>query len=82
MPVHAATCLRLGNRERGIEDRYARRCFRIAAGHLLVRLFVGDQGERLAFAAGAGGGRHRDQREHRLGCFAHTPIILHSAAVG
>ncbi len=43
---------------------------------------VGDQGERLRLAAGAGRGRHGDHGQHRPRGLADAPIVLHPAAVG
>ena len=70
MPVSAVTrggcetvsCgSRIATRKRGLL---------VAAGHLDVRLGVGDQRERLRFAAGAGRGGHGDRRQHRPHGFA------------
>ena len=72
---------RLGNRERRIENRYPRGRLRIAAGHFLVRVFVGNQGEGLALAAGARRGGNRNHRQHRSLRFAGTPVILHPPAI-
>ena len=47
-----------------------------------MRFFVGDQRECLALAAGAGGGRHGDHRQHRLRGFVDAPVIGHLAAIG
>ena len=83
--VDASACrdlVRLRHRQQGIEDGDARRRFRIAARHLLVRLFVGNERERLTFAARAGRRRHGDQRQHRLRRLTDAPIILHPPAVG
>ena len=47
-----------------------------------MRLRVRDQGERLAFAAGAGRRGNGDQRQHRPGGLADAPIVLHPPAIG
>ncbi len=73
---------RLGKGQRGIEQGDARGGFRIAAGHLLMGLLVGDESEGLAFAARAAGGGDGDQGQHGARGPADTPVILHLAAVG
>ena len=73
---------RLRDGERRIEDRDFRRGLRIAARHLLMRLFVGNQRERLALAARAGGRRNGDEREHRIRRLADSPVVLHPSAIG
>ena len=65
-----------------IEDHNAEARLDIAAGHLAVGFLLRDQGVRLSFAAGAGGGGHPDGGQHRLYRLAAAPVILHPAAVG
>src|SRR6185437_9809109 len=58
---------RLRNRERGIQNGDTGGGLGIEARHFLVRLLVGNERGGLAFTAGSGGRRNRDQRQHRLG---------------
>ena len=82
MPVSAVTRGGCVTRQLGIEERDAERGLLVAAGHLHVRLGVGDERERLRLAAGAGGRRHGDHRQHRPRGLADAPVVLHPAAVG
>ena len=72
----------LRQRQFRIENRDGRGSLRVAARHFLMRLLVGDQGERLRFAARAGGGGDSDQRQHGLGRFSDSPVVLHASTVG
>ncbi len=70
------------DREIGIEDGHAAGRLLVAAGHLHVRLRVGNQRVRLGLASGAGrrrDGDHRQKGELRL---SEAAVILHAAAVG
>ena len=82
IPVQAVTLGGWETVNAGVEQGDSRGGFGVAAGHFLVGLFVGDQGKRLALAAGAAGGGDGDERQHRPGRLADAPIILHAAAVG
>ena len=82
MPVTAVTVGRLRDGHFRVEDGDAEGGLAVAAGHFQVRLLVGDQGERLGLAAGAGRGRHADGRQHRLGRLAEALVVGHLAAVG
>ncbi len=73
---------RLGKGQRGVEQGDARGGFRVAAGHLLMGLLVGDEGKGLAFAARAAGGGDGEQGQHGARGPADAPVILHLAAVG
>jgi SNF family Na+-dependent transporter len=73
--------LRLGDRQLRIEQRDAAGGFLVPASHLDVRLCVGNQRERLSFAARTRCRRHGDHRQHRQCRFVHAPIVLHPAAV-
>ena len=72
----------LGKGKRGIKQGDARCRFRVATGHLLMGLLVGDKGKGLAFAARAAGGGDGEQGQHGARCPPDTPVILHLAAVG
>src|SRR6185437_6456423 len=72
---------RLRNRERGIQNGDTGGGLGIEARHFLVRLLVGNERGGLAFTAGSGGRRNRDQRQHRLGRPADSPKILDAPAV-
>jgi hypothetical protein len=82
MPVQAATRGGWESGQRRVQNGDARGGFGVAAGHFLVGDRVGDEGEGLALAAGAGGGRNGDEREHGPRGLAHAPVILHPSAVG
>ena len=71
---------RLRQREQKVEDRHAKRRAGIAAGHLHVRLCIGNQGKRLHLAAGASGGGHGDRREHWRRRLAAAPVVGHPPA--
>src|SRR5689334_5429685 len=72
----------LGDRQPWVEDRYSSHSFRIEAGHFLVSLIVGDQRSGLAFATCPGGGGNGNEREHRFGRLAYSPVILHAPPIG
>src|SRR6185369_3877154 len=73
---------RLRNRESRIEERDAKRCFWIATRHLRMCLGVGNQRVTLSFTSGAGGGRYRNHRQHRLSRLSVAAIVRHAATVG
>ena len=73
---------RLGGGEVGVEDGDAGAGLDVEAGHLVVRLGIGDQRRRLGLTTGAGGGGDGDEGEHRLGRLVDAPVILHFPAVG
>ena len=65
-----------------VQNRHLGHRLRITAGHLGVRDRIGNQRKTLALTARAGGGGNCNERQHRLGRLAHTPVILYLAAIG
>src|SRR5678815_3050892 len=73
---------RLADRQLRIEDCHAKTCLGIAAGHLAVRLRIGDQCVSLRFAARARSRGNPYTGKHRKARFAETPVIAHGPAIG
>src|SRR6185295_11556606 len=73
---------RLRHRERGVQKRDTGGGLGVKTGHFLVGVLVRDQGGGLTLAAGAGGRRNRDKRQHRSAGFAHAPVVLHPPSIG
>src|SRR5579883_3129429 len=64
-----------------IENRYTKRGFLVATGHLEVGLFVGDEGVALGLAAGPGSGGNANGGKHRPRRFAVALVVGHPAAI-
>ena len=47
-----------------------------------MRDCIRNERKTLAFAASAGGSGDGEERQHRLGSLADTPVVLHLTAVG
>ena len=73
---------RVGDGQRRIENRDPEGRLRIAAGHLLVGLGVGNDRVALRLAPRSRRRRHADGRQHRPRSLAESPIVAHRAAVG
>ena len=71
---------RLRNGQRRIEDGHSERNPRIAAGHLRVRVRVGDDRVALRLAAGSRRRRNPDRRQQRAARLAVAAVITHRAA--
>ena len=65
-----------------VEDGDVEARFAVAAGHFGIRVGAGNQGVGLGLAARSGCGGDADGRQHGLGGFAVTLVVLHLAAVG
>ena len=65
-----------------VEENAVEAGFAVTAGHLLARLFPGDDGVALRFAAGAGRCRDADGGQHGRVRFTVTQVVLHATAVG
>ena len=73
---------RLCDSQLGIQQRDAAGGSLVAAGHLGMGRRIGDERERLRLASRTRRGGNGDHRQHRAGCLAHAPVILHAAAAG